>query len=405
MLRSNFSLFSLVMLTCMSSQAYAGYTITKLESTSAADIADLVDEQAAINNNGDVAFKVEDAGGNEDLYVIPNAGSLTKLVDDGNFDSFPVIGDSGNVFIGLTSGGDTGIFNASTSAFLINDATSSVNDFSQVSVNASDVGVFVGNYGGGNVEVNTALPLTTIEDNSGLLTGFTLTDINDSGVVTYVAETATDPEIYISTSGTAIDTMVNFFSAAINNNNTVAYNDNATVKTNTAVVVDNTTDIGGGTTFASFNRIGINNHDDIAILGAVGTQQAIYVRKSNGDYEKIVDMNVDATLNGETLYGVNMGPHSINDAGQVVFWALTLVTSPALALVEGIYVATPDSPPLIPGDINVDGVVDLADNLLLTQFLVGIKTPTAAEEAAGDMNTDATLNLGDLILHTQLILP
>jgi len=58
----------------------------------------------------------------------------------------------------------------------------------------------------------------------------------------------------------------------------------------------------------------------------------------------------------------------------------------------------------LPGDINVDGQVDVADYLLLSQYVLGVKTPTPAEHTAGDMNQDGVLNAGDLVILSRTIL-
>jgi hypothetical protein len=49
--------------------------------------------------------------------------------------------------------------------------------------------------------------------------------------------------------------------------------------------------------------------------------------------------------------------------------------------------------------------VDVADYLLLTQFVLGIRTdPTSGELSAGDMNQNGKLDAGDLVLLSRTIL-
>ena len=61
--------------------------------------------------------------------------------------------------------------------------------------------------------------------------------------------------------------------------------------------------------------------------------------------------------------------------------------------------------PVLPGDINFDAVVNVADHLLLTQFVLGIRsTPTASELNAGDMNQNGQLDAGDLVVHSRTVL-
>ena len=62
------------------------------------------------------------------------------------------------------------------------------------------------------------------------------------------------------------------------------------------------------------------------------------------------------------------------------------------------------APPL-PGDINFDGQVNIADYLLLTQFVLETgSTPTRAELNAGDMNQNGQLDAGDLVIHLRTVL-
>jgi hypothetical protein len=61
--------------------------------------------------------------------------------------------------------------------------------------------------------------------------------------------------------------------------------------------------------------------------------------------------------------------------------------------------------PALPGDINFDGQVNVADYLLLTQFVLGIRsTQTTAEHDAGDMNLNGQLDTGDLVIHLDTVM-
>ena len=59
----------------------------------------------------------------------------------------------------------------------------------------------------------------------------------------------------------------------------------------------------------------------------------------------------------------------------------------------------------LPGDINFDGQVNVADYLLLSQFVLETALPpTAAELTAGDMNLNGQLDAGDLVVHSRNIM-
>ena len=61
--------------------------------------------------------------------------------------------------------------------------------------------------------------------------------------------------------------------------------------------------------------------------------------------------------------------------------------------------------PILPGDINFDSQVNIADYLLLTQFVLEIRpAPTAAELDVGDMNGNGRLDVGDLVIHSRTIM-
>ena len=62
-------------------------------------------------------------------------------------------------------------------------------------------------------------------------------------------------------------------------------------------------------------------------------------------------------------------------------------------------------PSILAGDMNSDGLVNVADYLILTQFALGIRTsPTPDELAAGDMNGNGNFDAGDLVIHALAVL-
>ena len=54
--------------------------------------------------------------------------------------------------------------------------------------------------------------------------------------------------------------------------------------------------------------------------------------------------------------------------------------------------------------MNGDGLVNLADQLLLTQCILGTRTPTPAQRTAGDLNRNGRLDAGDLVVLTRKVL-
>ena len=64
--------------------------------------------------------------------------------------------------------------------------------------------------------------------------------------------------------------------------------------------------------------------------------------------------------------------------------------------VKGMYDAIVS--PVILGDVNVDGNVNITDVLLTSQYAVGSATPTATQRTAADMNSDGVVNISDVLL-------
>ncbi len=56
------------------------------------------------------------------------------------------------------------------------------------------------------------------------------------------------------------------------------------------------------------------------------------------------------------------------------------------------------------GDVNLDGKVDVADAILLMQYLAGSKTLTARQLRAADANKDSKVNVGDVTIIMQMCL-
>ena len=56
------------------------------------------------------------------------------------------------------------------------------------------------------------------------------------------------------------------------------------------------------------------------------------------------------------------------------------------------------------GDINVDGVINILDVVIMANFILNSQTPTDLEYTASDLNSDETLNILDIVQLVNLIL-
>ena len=103
-------------------------------------------------------------------------------------------------------------------------------------------------------------------------------------------------------------------------------------------------------------------------------------------------LNIDELL----VYGTSPGNADFDGDG----------ASDGEEVAQGTDPRDPESLPFtyIPGDINLDGRVDVADYLLLTRFVLGNKTPSMEESQSADMNHDGELNAGDMVLLSRMVL-
>jgi len=58
----------------------------------------------------------------------------------------------------------------------------------------------------------------------------------------------------------------------------------------------------------------------------------------------------------------------------------------------------------LPGDINVDGSVNILDVVIMVNFVLGFQTPEDAEFSASDLNSDGILNVLDIVQLVSIIL-
>ena len=60
--------------------------------------------------------------------------------------------------------------------------------------------------------------------------------------------------------------------------------------------------------------------------------------------------------------------------------------------------------PILLGDINEDGIIDILDVIICVNIITELMDPTLYQELASDMNQDGNINVQDIILMVNLIL-
>ncbi len=88
-------------------------------------------------------------------------------------------------------------------------------------------------------------------------------------------------------------------------------------------------------------------------------------------------------------------------ADQLKLWNEGLATVECLVLPQGVLIT--GIPPMI-GDVNLDDTVDVADAIILMQYLSGSRTLTARQLKAADVNKDGKINVGDVTIIMQMCL-
>ena len=150
--------------------------------------------------------------------------------------------------------------------------------------------------------------------------------------------------------------------------------------------------------------------EDLLTLEGIAAQTGFVIQSAG-------DMYVAVTTNGKGLdgdvvigYAIMTAKADLNDD------VTTLLTFPKEAYtgynetgetisltVPPILVAIVGLPPMR-GDVNLDGEVDLADAILLMQYLSGNNELTARQLKAADVSNDGIVNVGDTIIIMQMCL-
>ncbi len=144
------------------------------------------------------------------------------------------------------------------------------------------------------------------------------------------------------------------------------------------------------------------------------TLEGISAKKSftlTADGDSFVVVTPDgAGVSGETIvgYAIFRAEADLEDDVTTYVWIENI--NAYNADLQSISLDIPDTPiqvlaesPLT-GDVNLDGKVDVADAILLMQYLAGSKTLTSRQLRAADANKDSKVNVGDVTIIMQMCL-
>ena len=68
------------------------------------------------------------------------------------------------------------------------------------------------------------------------------------------------------------------------------------------------------------------------------------------------------------------------------------------------HIETIDLMSIIPGDVNLDEIINILDIVMLVNFVLGSDSPSSSEFLTADLNSDGILNILDIVNLTNLIL-
>ena len=187
--------------------------------------------------------------------------------------------------------------------------------------------------------------------------------------------------------------------------------------------------------YARENQIVVQGGETVSVpIMLNNVEKGAAVRGSISYDESKLTLQSISGAKGFTLYGVGNNFVALSDSGlgvsgdvvigYAVFTATAGLTDDELTSIsfpeEGltVYNDTPEliqatlypaevlilAEPPLPGDLNFDGVVDLADAIMLMQYLSGNTPLTDRQLKAADVNSDANVNVGDVIIIMQMCL-
>lgn len=264
-----------------------------------------------INDAGMVVFNVPDAIGGVGVGVhVGDGGPLTTIADistgfGAGFNTFPTINEGGTVaFKAPPDTGGISIFSSSGGAITpVADTSGIFSNFGQLTyINDPGTIAFSANLDNGGSGIYTAGSgsINTIADTSDGFSTLRNAIITNDGTVLFEAD--------LDTGGTGI------FTASGSSINTIA---------DTSGPFDR---------FPMFSQ-SINNEGTVAFGASLDAGSAGIFTGSDPLQDKVIGLG--DPLDSGTLFDFRIGPHAINDAGQIAFWA-TLFDG-----TEAIYLATP----------------------------------------------------------------
>ena len=92
----------------------------------------------------------------------------------------------------------------------------------------------------------------------------------------------------------------------------------------------------------------------------------------------------------------------IDQAGIIRYANNEIDTEWMLEVIDTLIVNNGDNG--LTGDINLDGIVNILDVIVLVNFVTGVSDPSADQVSYSDINLDGTLNILDIVSIINIIL-
>ena len=118
-------------------------------------------------------------------------------------------------------------------------------------------------------------------------------------------------------------------------------------------------------------------------------------------------LSLNGDTSGQLLYGAsamhnfNVSTDGLSSANYISY--LKIVSNGGSATIPVNLIVESDSE-IIPGDVNMDDVLNVLDVVILTNFILEMVVPDAEQFEAADINGDSILNVLDIVILVNLIL-